>query len=140
MMDKNSLLIDAFGSWEPETDRTAVLKFCVADIFQNGGYGWLVTLLDSITPVEFHGDPGWELERQPPDNALSEWPKNAVIRAKVPVGLVGIEYHEGYFDLDTFLDVMSHFISVFPHEANQQFIEMIETYESTATSRKANKI
>jgi hypothetical protein len=116
---------DAFGTFQPNTDKNAAIKFSLDNVLSGGRWRDLASLLtpgSAIGGVE--GVPGWLLERRDegePDSGYPGWPPFARFRAYVDPEEYTLAFPEAFYDVDTFLGYVRKALRAFAtHNPDQK--------------------
>lgn len=96
---------DAFGGFNPRTDKDAALKICLDVILADQRFSELDNLLPDKTEVGgMEGEPGWIIERRNEGEIkwYENWPEFARFRAFVDPSSYALAYPEFFCDKSTF--------------------------------------
>ena len=121
---------DAFGGFDPRTDKDAALKICLDVILADQRFSELDNLLPRETKVGgMEGEPGWILERrnEGETKGYEDWPEFAHFRAFVDPDSYALAYPEFFCDRPTFKKIVSSAIQAYcnRHPERSQEVESI---------------
>ncbi|MCA7976823.1 hypothetical protein LGM57_10880 [Burkholderia cepacia] len=106
MSEKMDYFNEAFGGFNPESDKDAALKFSLCVLVLDSRMQELLQLIEGANDIGgVEGDPGWIIERREGDDVVGyeEWPNGAEFRAFVDPNEYSLSHPEFFVDRQTFI-------------------------------------
>lgn len=123
---------EAFGGFDPDSDRDAALKFSLCVLALDNRMDELLRLVkgdDEVGGVE--GDPGWIIERRDDEDVGGHegWPGDARFRAYVDPESYSLGFPEFYVDRQTFARYVAALASAYKRRNPERadVVNLIET-------------
>ncbi|WP_163012991.1 hypothetical protein [Burkholderia stabilis] len=106
---------EAFGGFNPESDRDAALKFSLCVLVLDSRMQELLQLIEGANDIGgVEGDPGWIIERRDEGGVGYEgWPNGAEFRAFVDPNEYSLSHPEFFVDRRTFIQYVVALMKVY---------------------------
>ncbi|HDR9491700.1 hypothetical protein [Burkholderia stabilis] len=105
---------EAFGGFNPESDRDAALKFSLCVLVLDSRMQELLQLIEGGNDIGgVEGDPGWIIERRDEGGGYEGWSNGAEFRAFVDPNEYSLSHPEFFVDRRTFIQYVVALMKVY---------------------------
>lgn len=119
---------EAFGGFDPRTDKDAAIKFCLDVILADRRFPDLDKLLPDTTTIGgMEGEPGWIIERRDEGETkgYEDWPDFARFRAFVDPDSYELAHPEFFCDKHTFERFVGAAVRAYCHRHPERSCEVV---------------